>query len=123
MLVYGWKVIDAEVPERGRARILMAPTGQTSSSQIISELRSLEGDTDKRYTLPASCVGAAIYHGNIYAASGDYIYRADMNSQRFFGYQIPTPGGAEITAFYGITTDGRMLLASGETMYSLTLPQ
>ena len=123
MLVYGWKVIDTEIPERGRARILMAPTGQTSSSQIISELRSLEGDTDKRYTLPASCVGAAIYHGNIYAASGDYIYRADMSSQRFFGYQIPTPGGAEITAFYGITSDGKMLLASGEMMYSLSLPQ
>ena len=123
MLVYGWKVIDAEVPERGRARILMAPTGQTSSSQVISELRSLEGDIDKRYTLPASCVGAAIYHGNIYAASGDTVYRADMSSQRFFGYQIPAPAGTEITAFYGITSDGKMLLASGETMYSLTLPQ
>ena len=46
-----------------------------------------------------------------------------MNSQRFFGYQIPAPDGAEITAFYGITSDGKMLLASGETMYSLSLPQ
>ena len=32
-------------------------------------------------------------------------------------------GGAEITAFYGITSDGKMLLASGEMMYSLSLPQ
>lgn len=123
MLVYGWKLIDADIPERGRAKLLLAPTTQTSSAQLISELRVLEGMNDKRYTLPTTCVGASIYRGNIYAISGDYIYRADMSSQKFFGYQIPAPEGVEITAFYGITDDGRMLLASGETMYSMTLPE
>ena len=123
MLVYGWKLIDAEIPERGRAKMLLAPTGQTSSAQLISELRVLEGMNDKRYTLPTTCVGASIYRGNIYAIAKDYIYRADVSSQKFFGYQIPAPEGVEITAFYGITDDGRMLLASGETMYSMTLPE
>ena len=123
MLVYGWKLIDADIPERGRAKLLLAPTTQTSSAQLISELRVLEGMNDKRYTLPTTCVGASIFRGNIYAISADYIYRADMNSQKFFGYQIPAPDGVEITAFYGITDDGRMLLASGETMYSMTLPE
>jgi len=123
MLVYGWKLIDADIPERGRAKLLLAPTSQTSSAQTISELRVLEGMNDKRYTLPTSCVGASIWKGNIYAVSGDYVYRADVNSQRFFGYQIPAPEGVTITAFYGITDDGRMLLASGETMYSMSLPE
>ena len=123
MLVYGWKLIDADIPERGRAKMLLAPTAQTSSAQLISELRVIEGMNDKRYTLPATCVGASIYRGNIYAISKDYIYRADTNSQKFFGYQIPAPEGVEVTAFYGITDDGKMLLASGETMYSLTLPE
>ena len=123
MLVYGWKLIDADVPERGRAKLLLAPTSQTSSAQLISELRVLEGMNDKRYTLPTTCVGASIYRGNIYAVSSDYIYRADVSSQRFFGYQIPAPEGVQITAYCGITSDGKMLLASGETMYSLTLPE
>ena len=123
MLVYGWKLIDAEVPERGRAKMLLPPTSQTSSTQLISELRVLEGMNDKRYTLPTTCVGASIYRGNIYAISSDYIYRADVNSTKFFGYQIPAPEGVSVTAFYGITDDGRMLLASGETMYSMTLPE
>ena len=123
MLVYGWKLIDAEIPDRGRAKLLLAPTSQTSSAQLISELRVLEGMNDKRYTLPATCVGASIWRGNIYAISKDYVYRADMSSQKFFGYQIPAPEGVEISAFYGITDDGRMLLASGETMYSMTLPE
>ena len=123
MLVYGWKLIDADIPERGRAKLLLAPTSQTSSAQLISELRVLEGMSDKRYTLPTTCVGASIYRGNIYAIAADYVYRADMNSQKFFGYQIPAPEGVSITAFYGITDDGKMLLASGETMYSLTLPE
>jgi hypothetical protein len=103
--------------------MLLAPTSQTSSAQLISELRVLEGMEDKRYTLPTTCVGASIHRGNIYAVSKDYIYRADVSSQKFFGYQIPAPEGVEITAFYGITNDGKMLLASGETMYSLTLPE
>jgi hypothetical protein len=103
--------------------MLMAPTSQTSSTQVISELRVLEGASDKRYTLPASCVGAGMYQGNIYAVSGDYIYRADINSQKFFGYPLPLPEGKTVTAYMGITEDGRMLLASGESMYSLSLPQ
>jgi hypothetical protein len=123
MLVYGWKVIDTEIPERGRARFLLASTSQTSNTQIISELRVLEGMNDKRYTLPDSCVGACLWKGNIYAAASDMIYRADMSSQRFFGYRVPAPEDVKITAFYGITTDGKMLLASGEAMYSLALPQ
>ena len=123
MLVYGWKLINADIPDRGRAKLLLAPTSQTSSTQLISELRVLEGMNDKRYTLPTTCVGASIHRGNIYAVSSDYIYRADVSSQKFFGYQIPAPEGVEITAFYGITNDGKMLLASGETMYSLTLPE
>ena len=123
MLVYGWKLIDAEVPERGRAKMLLAPTSQTSSTQLISELRVLEGMNDKRYTLPTTCVGASIYRGNIYAISSDYIYRADVNSTKFFGYQIPAPEGVSVTAFYGITDDGRMLLASGEAMFSMALPE
>ncbi len=123
MLVYGWKLIDEDIPERGRAKLLLAPTSQTSSAQLISELRVLEGMNDKRYTLPTTCVGASIYRGNIYAVSSDYIYRADVSSQRFFGYQIPAPEGVRITAYYGITSDGKMLLASGETMYALTLPE
>ncbi len=122
MLVYGWKLIDCDIPERGNAKMLLAPTSQTSSTQIISELRVLEGSTDKRYTLPTSCVGASIHNGNIYAAAADTIYRADTNSQKFFGYGIPVPEDVQINGFYGITTDGRMLLGAGETMYSLTLP-
>ncbi len=123
MLVYGWKVIDEEVPERGNAKILLAPTSQTSSAQQITELRVLEGSTDKRYTLPSSCVGACIWNGNIYAFSEEYLYRADVNSQRFFVSGIPVPEGVKVTAFYGVTTDGRALLASGSEMYSLALPK
>lgn len=123
MLVYGWKLIDSEIPERGSAKMLLAPTSQTSSTQIITELRVLEGMSDKRYTLPVQCVGACIYKGNIYAFSSDYLYRADVSSQKFFGYGMPIPDNMKITAFYGVTSDGRALLGAGETVYSLSLPQ
>ena len=123
MLVYGWKLIDYEIPERGAAKMLLAPTSQTSSTQSITELRVLEGSSDKRYTLPTACVGACIWKGNIYAFSGEYLYRADVNSQRFFVSGIPVPEGESITAFYGITSDGRALIPSGDSVFSMSLPR
>lgn len=123
MLVYGWKLIDYEIPDRGAAKMLLAPTSQTGSAQTITELRVLEGSSDKRYTLPDACVGACIWRGNIYAFGSEYLFRADMNSQRFFVSGMPVPENTAITAFYGITSDGRALVASGDTVYSLSLPR
>ena len=123
MLVYGWKLIDCEIPERGSAKMLLARTGQISSAQTVRELRVLEGTTDRRYTLPTSCVGACIWQGNIYAFSGRYLYRADVNSQRFFVTGIPIPENTEVTAFFGTTSDGRALLGAGDTVFSLGLPK
>ena len=122
MLVYGWKLIDYEIPDRGNAKMLLAPTSQTSSAQTITELRVMEGSAEKRYTLPTECVGACIWKGNIYAFSGEYLYRADVNSQRFFVSGMPLPQNASVTAFYGITSDGRALVAAGDLVYSLALP-
>ena len=123
MLVYGWKLIDYDIPERGAAKMLMARTSQTSGVQAIRELRVLEGSSDKRYTVPTDCVGASIWRGNIYAFGSRYLYRADVNSQQFFVSGMPVPENTEITAFFGVTSDGRALVASGETVYSLSLPR
>lgn len=123
MLVYGWKLIDCEIPERGAAKMLLAPTSQTSSTQSITELRVLEGSSDKRYTVPSECVGACIWRGNIYAFGSEYLYRADVNSQRFFVSGMPLPENTAVTAFYGITSDGRALVAVGDMVYSISLPR
>ena len=123
MLIYGWRLIDSDIPERGSARMLLVRTNQTAGTQTMSELRVIEGTTDKRYTLSENCVGACVVNGNIFAFSGGTLYRADMASQKFFGYTIPVPDGMEIDGFYGVTSDGRALLGAGETMFSLTLPQ
>ena len=123
MLVYGWKLIDYEVPERGPAKMMLAPTSQTSSVQTITELRVMEGSAEKRYTLPAECVGACIWRNNIYAFGEKFLFRADVNSQRFFVSGMPLPENTPVTAYFGITSDGRALLASGETVYSIPLPK
>ena len=123
LLIHGWKLIDAEIPERGAAKLLFVSTTQNASEQIISDLRVVEGTTDKRYTLPTTCVGATIDQGSIYAVGGNTIYRADLSSQRFFGYPIPAPEGVIIDGYYGVTSDGRMLLGAGESMYAMSLPR
>lgn len=125
ILVYGWKMIDAEIPERERARILLAPEGQTSYAQAIMELRVLEGEQDIRYTLPASCVGACVYGGRIFAVSGDHLYMMDTGREKFYGYQIPGLEENEvITGYFGTTEDGMMVVSSSAgKVYGIQLPR
>lgn len=123
MLVYGWKLIDSYIPARGDARLLLAPTSQTNSSQEITELRLLIGTEDRRFALPSTCVGAMVYDQSLYGFSETYMYRSDISNQRFYAYTIPLPEGEHVTAYLGRLTSGRVLLASGETVYSVSLPQ
>ncbi len=123
MLVYGWKLIDQYIPSRGSASMLLAPTSQTSSDNSITELRILSGTLDRRYTLPSACVGAGVQGKNLYAFSNEYLYRADIDSQRFYGYALPLPEGVKADGFIGLTSNGRALLTSGNTVYSVGLPQ
>lgn len=121
MLVYGWRLIDSEIPPKGDAMMLFAPTAQTGGQFSISELRLLAGTTDRRFTLPSSCVGAVVYNKAIYAFSSQYIYRAEANAQRFNAYELPIKS-AEITQVLGTLEGGRALLACGDDVYVITLP-
>ena len=123
MLVYGWRLIDAHVPARGDAPMLMAPTAQTNSIQSITELRVLQGSLDRRYTLPSACVGAAIQGSNLYAFASSYLYRTNIDSQRFYAYALPLPEGQKATTFVGLTSGGRGIVTSGDYVYSIALPK
>lgn len=120
-LVYGWKLIASETPEKGDTLMLLAPQTQTTSQYSIREIRLLSGANDRRYTLPSSCVGAAIFKKNVYAFSSDYIYRTDMGAQRFSALNRPQNMEAP-TDLLGMTANGCALLACGDTVYAVTMP-
>lgn len=122
-LVYGWYYLDSYVPERGNAYILLAPNAKRSSMQTMTELRVLTGTIDRRYTLPSACFGASILGKNLYAISSDHLYRADVDKQSFYGYPLKLNADTGVTDFYGLTTSGRAVVACGNTVYSISLPQ
>lgn len=123
-LVYGWQLIDSYSPQRGSAYMLLAPTAQLNgTSQTITDLRILTEVLDRRYTLPSACVGAAVQGDSLYAISADYLYRADIDTQRFYGYALPLPDDHRATGFIGLTSGGRAIVTSGSNVYSVTLPQ
>ncbi len=126
MLVYGWQLIDWAQPERGGAYMLLAPTSQLSStaaSSTITELRVLNDSQDRRYHLPSSCVGAAISGRKIYGVSSSYLYVADVDEQRFYGYRLPLPEGTAVTRLLGVTTEPSAIVACGSEVYSISLPR
>jgi hypothetical protein len=122
VLVYGWRLIGSEVPERGDAMMVFAPTSQTDNQFDIRELRLISGQEDKRYSLPDTCIGAAIWNKAIYAVSPTHLYRAGLAARRFTAYEIPSQA-QPATRFIDTLSNGSILVASGENVFVLTLPE
>lgn len=122
-LVYGWQLVDASIPERGAANMLLAPTSQMTASMSMTELRVLTDSLDRRFTLPTACVGAAISGSNLYAVAPDTLYRADVTAQRFSAYPLNLPNGAFATSVVGVTRNGRAVVLSNDQVYAITLPR
>lgn len=122
MLVYGWKYLDHAVPDRGATQFLLAPTAQTSSVQSITELRVFSSALDRRYTLPSSCVGAAIDGSRIFAFSENYLYAGQVSSQRFYAHDMNLPDDRTVTGFIGLTDNGYAIVLSDTEVYSVSLP-
>ncbi len=121
ILVYGWRLIGSEVPQKGNGLMLFAPTAQTNSDFDIRELRLISGSTDRRYSLPDTCIGAAVWNQNLYAVSGTTLYRAALGDNRFTNYKLPLSKAA--TRYIGVLSNGNALVASDNDVYVLTLPQ
>ncbi len=119
MLVYGWQLVSSTVTS-GDPYLLFAPELQTDAAGTFSELRLLHGTSDSRYSLPDTCVGAAILGKRLYAFSGNSLYRADLNEQRFTALRLPVSG--TVTDYLGITSDGVALLACGTDVWAVSLP-
>ncbi len=120
VLVYGWRLINADIPDKGSAQMLFAPTAQTDSDFDIRELRLISGTTDRRYSLPDTCLGAAMWNRNIYAVSANTLYRAAMDDNRFTDYALPLSNPA--TRYIGVMQNGNMIIASDNEVYVCTLP-
>ena len=121
VLVYGWHFLDSEVPERGSALLLFTPTAQAENLFDIRELRLISGNVDKRYSLPDTCIGAAVWNKSVYAVSADKLYRAGMSDSRFATFELPLEAPA--TQYIGTLSNGRALVACGSEVYVITLPQ
>ena len=123
MLVYGWKYLDHAVPDRGATQFLLAPTAQTSAVQSITELRVFTSALDRRYTLPSSCVGAAIDSGRIFAFSDNYLYAGNVSSQRFYAHDMNLPDDRLVTSLVGLTNNGYAIVISNNEVFSVSLPK
>ena len=118
--MYGWYHLHSEVPERGNALMLFAPTSQADSMYDLRELRLISGSVDKRYSLPDTCIGATVWNKNVFAISPTTLYRAGQNDSRFATYELPMEGSA--TQLLGTLTNGKAIVACGDEVYVITLP-
>lgn len=123
VLVYGWQLLDYDVPDRGDARMLMTTTLQSNTVYAISQLRIINGASDRNYSLPSSCVGAAIDGSNLYAFSSKYLYYTGIDKQSFYACTLPLPEEDSVSTFIGLTRDGHAIVTSLDKVYSISLPR
>ena len=122
VLVYGWQLIDHAV-SGSDAMLLFTPSKSADNTGRISQLRLLWGKTDRRYSLPSPCVGAALYNRKIYAFSEDMVYRADLGDRRFNPISLSGQlGGQLVTDYLGMLNNGVALVACESDVYAVTLP-
>lgn len=122
-LVYGWRLCDSKA-YGSNAMLLFTLDSDTSVNGTLRQLRLIYGSTDKRYTLPSVCVGAALYNRRVYAFSQDNVYYADINDQRFKPLSLQTVFSRTIVEGYlGMLSNGTALLyCSDDSVYAVTLP-
>ncbi len=122
VLVYGWQMIDSQA-SGGVPLFLFAPNLQLDEAGTLNELRLLTEKSDRRFTLPNSCVSAALYNRRIYAFGHDMIYRADPNAQRFTAVALPgSIGSHAVTGYLGMLRSGVALLTCENDVFAVTLP-
>ena len=122
VLVYGWQLIDHLV-SGSDAMLLFTPSKSADNTGRINQLRLLWGKTDKRYSLPSPCVGAALYNKKIYAFSEDMVYRADLGDRRFNPISLSGQlSGQAITDYLGMLKNGVALVACESDVFAVTLP-
>ena len=121
VLIYGWQLISSQVSGND-AMLLFTPSRQSDEYGRINQLRLLFGKTDKRFSLPSPCVGAALLGRNIYAFAQDMIYRAGISDRRFTPISLPGElNGALVTNYLGMLKNGTALLACDSDVYAVTL--
>ena len=122
VLVYGWQLRDAKV-SGSQAMLLFSLSNTGSAYSGIQQLRLLSGKEDRRFTLPSSCAGTALFNNRVYAFSQDTIYRAETRAQRFTAIGLPTAmNGHAVTGYLGMLRSGVALLACDSDVYAVTLP-
>ena len=121
VLVYGWKPEDYGVADR-KAMLLFSLTNNSAAG--MNQLRLLHGNTDKRFTMPSFCVGAALFEKSVYAFASDSIYRAGINAQRFEAIALPkSMDSVVVTDFLGMLNNGVAILCAADgSVYAVTVP-
>ncbi len=115
-LVYGWYLMDGGTGSD--ALMAFAPMLEASTGTTVSDVRMISGDTDRTVRMPFPCYALAVRGDRVYGFSTQYIQYYSLNGRQAMVSPLPVP----CSAMLGITDAGTAIMASGESVYLVTLP-
>lgn len=116
-LIYGWYLQDSKQVGRDLVQLLV----QTPSSEGVlsaTDIRIIQGSSDKVLHLPTQCFGAGLGTKAAYGFSTGYVYACNYGSNSFTAHQLPVA----MDKYLGMIDDNCAILASGPDIYLIQLP-
>ena len=117
MLVYGWYLMDSGGTGEN-ALMAYVPMAQAGSQVTVNDVRMVCGNTDRTVRMPFVCHSLAVAKNKVYGFSQQYIMSYGLND---VSAKI-TPLPMQCDGMLGVTEANQAILASGESVYLVTLP-
>lgn len=122
MLVYGWKLIDDYIPAKGDAGCSWRPRPDQHRQRHQRAAPAQRAAWTAAIPCPRIAWARRCMKTAIYAFSDTYLYKTDINTQQFYAYEIPVAKESPVTQFLGLLGGEQAVIACGESVYSVTLP-
>ena len=113
-LVYGWYLLDSS--GGGNPLLAYAPISQEGID--VSDVRLIQGATDKVIRMPFPCMAIRVSGNVVYGFSEDYVMRYAPSDPKPVSYPLRIAADRLV----GITDNRAAILVSGESVYLQQLP-
>lgn len=119
ILVYGWYLIDVDEHQQNPLMVFV-PTAQADSGAGITELRTIQGQSDVSIRLPSAARQVFARGDAIYAFANDRVMVCRVGELEPVSYGLP--GQMRIDNVIALTDNHSAIVTSGSAVYLIPLP-
>lgn len=116
MLVYGWYMLDVDESSQDPMMVFV-PDGQANGNAVITDLRTIHGQTDVTVRLPSAAKQVFVKGTTVYAFATDRVMVAKQGDPEPLTYSLPII----VDNVIDITDNNSAIIVSGNSVYIIRM--